>query len=377
MNPVLPIIGVVGLGAMGLGIAQVFAQAGFTVLATDADKVARDRSIAAIDSALSARVSAGKLSTAEKASALRHVEIVSSLVGLSSAGLVVEAIAEKLDVKRGLFEQLESIVAEDAVLATNTSSLSVRAIAGGLLHPERVVGMHFFNPAPAMRLVELIGHAGTNANSLGRARTAAAAAGKTVVSCPDSPGFIVNRCARPYYGEALAMFEEGRTASDIDAATLAAGYRIGPFSLIDLIGADINLAASVGMFEAFERHPRYHVFDTLRVQVAKGGLGKKTGLGFLFPEQPGSPPPDADAVVGRIEALLVNEACGLLGSGGVTAEGIDTALKLGLNFPRGPFEILRARGAAKILKVLDDLESRAPDYLRGRYTPSPALTEVA
>jgi 3-hydroxybutyryl-CoA dehydrogenase len=157
-----------------------------------------------------------------------------------------------------------------------------------------------------------------------------------VIACADRPGFIVNRCARPYYGEALALLEEGRSAADIDAAMVAAGYRLGPFALIDLIGADINLAATESLSAAMGGHPRYHVFAALRDQVARGNLGRKTGRGFVHPDAPALPPADAEAIALRIEAALANEAAWLLSEGGVTAEGIDTAMKLGLNFPAGP-----------------------------------------
>ena len=192
-----------------------------------------------------------------------------------------------------------------------------------------------------------------------------------MIRCPDRPGFIVNRCARPFYGEALAMLDEGRTASDIDAAMLAAGYRLGPFQLIDLIGADINLAATEGMSAALHHHPRYHAFLPLRRQVAAGRLGRKSGQGFLFPGDPGPAPRDAAAIALRIEATLVNEAAWLLAEGGISAEDVDTAMKLGLNFPRGPFQMLAVHGPARIRAKLAALE--AGTALHGRYTPAPLL----
>ena len=199
------------------------------------------------------------------------------------------------------------------------------------------------------------------------------AAGKTVVACPDQPGFIVNRCARPYYGEAMALLEEGRSASDIDASLLSAGYRTGPLSLIDLIGADINLAASEGLAAAMRGHPRYHVFAALRAQVAKGDLGRKSGRGFLFPGRPGTPPADAAAIALRIEAMLANEAAGLLAEGGIDEGSIDMAMRLGMNFPRGPFEAARRQGLERIRATLNALEAAAPAHLKGRYAISPTL----
>jgi 3-hydroxybutyryl-CoA dehydrogenase len=369
-------VGVVGLGTMGLGIAQVFAQAGLTVLATDAVGAARDSARERLTSALNGRVTAGKMTEAEQDAILGRLIVVDGPGSMGAAGLVVEAVVENLPAKQALFAELERVVAPDAVLATNTSSLSVGAMAEGLAHPERLLGLHFFNPAPAQRLVELVRHRGTAPAALATARQVAEAAGKRVVDAPDWPGFIVNRCARPFYGEALALLEEGRAASEIDAAMLPAGYRIGPFSLIDLIGADINLAATRSVHEAMGRHPRYHVFAAQEAAVAEGRLGRKSGRGFLFPDPPGEPPADADGIVARIEAALVNEAGWFLAEGEVTPEAIDEAVRLGLSFPRGPFEILAARGAGPLRATLDALESSAPPHLKGRYAPAPILTEA-
>lgn len=369
----LPTIGIVGLGTMGLGIAQVFAQAGFRVIATDAHPPARDSARARLDESLLARVSAGKLAPADREATLGRLAVVDSLSALSPCRMVIEAIVEKLDAKQELFASLEAVLAPDAILATNTSSLPIRDIAFGLKHPDRVLALHFFNPPTAMKLVELAPHAGSSPAAVEKAKAWTEAAGKTVIRCPDRPGFIVNRCARPYYGEALALLSEGRTAGEIDAAMVAAGYRLGPFALIDLIGADINLAATEGLHSAMGQHPRYHVFPALKAQVASGNLGRKTSRGFTFPDLPTAPPPDAEAIALRIEATLVNEAHWLLDEGGVTPEGIDTALRLGLNFPRGPFEALARHGRPAIRRELARLRAAAPDALKPRYDPAPAL----
>ena len=368
-------IAVVGLGTMGLGIAQTYAAAGFSALATDAVPTTGATALDRLRDGLAPRVAAGKLSQAGLDGLLARVTVVPSLQEMGRADLVIEAVVENIDIKRALFAALEAVIAPDAVLATNTSSLSVASMARALLHPERLLGLHFFNPAPVMKLVELVAHTRTAASALDKARHLTEATGKTVIACPDRPGFIVNRCARPFYGEALALLEQGRSASDIDAAMLAAGYRLGPFALIDLIGADINLATSESLSAAMANHPRYHVFDALRRQVARGDLGRKSGRGFLFPHPPGPAPADAGAIVARIEAALVNEAGWLLSEGGTTPAGIDTAMKLGLNFPRGPFEIGRAR-AASLLPALAGYEASAPAHLRGRYRPAPGLEET-
>ena len=370
------VIGVVGLGAMGLGIAQVFAQAGFAVRATDANTGARETAHERLRASLAPRIAAGKMTVEGQAAALGALQIVETPAKIGAADMIVEAILEDMGAKKALWAELEPMAGPTCIFATNTSALSVAAMSEGLRHPERLLGLHFFNPAPVMKLVELVGHHGTSQAALAVARRLTEAAGKTVISSPDRPGFIVNRCARPFYGEALAMLEEGRSASDVDASMLAAGYRMGPFSLIDLIGADINLAATEGLAAAMEDHPRYHVFDGLRTQVANGDLGRKTGEGFLFPAKPGAAPHDATAIAARIEATLINEAASLVAEAGSNPGDVDTAMRLGLNFPRGPFEALAAYGARAVEDTLMALENHAPAHLKGRYRPAANLKEL-
>ena len=364
-------IGVIGLGTMGLGIAQVFAAAGYTVLATDSHEPARANATDRMAAALAPRVEAGKLTPTDRDAILLRLQIVDGPEAMGPADLAVEAVIEQLPAKQTLFAALERVMRPEAILATNTSSLSVATMAAGLAHPDRLIGLHFFNPAPAMKLVELIAHPGTAAQAMDAAQALLKPTGKTVVTCPDRPGFIVNRCARPFYGEALALMEEGRIPGEIDAAMVQAGYRLGPFSLIDLIGADINLAATEGLNRAMGGHPRYHVFDALRQQVASGNLGRKTGRGFVHPDPLPPAPADAAAIVLRIEATLVNEAAWLLAEGGTTRDGIDTAMKLGLNLPRGPFDCLQAHGPGTIAAELARQERAAPPHLKTRYLPPP------
>ena len=371
-----PVIGVVGLGAMGLGIAQTYAQAGFNIIATDGHEPARLSAAARLKASLDQRVAAGKMSGETRDEILGRFTVVSRMDELAPADLVIEAIIEKLEAKQKMFAELETIVSKITILATNTSSLSVASVMSDLQNPERGLGLHFFNPAPVMKLVELVRHANTNDVALTLARQITEAAGKTVILCADTPGFIVNRCARPFYGEALALIEEGRKPADIDAAMISVGYRVGPFSLIDLVGADINLATSTSVSVAMQQHPRYHVFETLKRQVAAGHLGRKTERGFIYPEQLGQPPTDADAIVLRIESILTNEAASLMSETDIGADEIDTAMKLGLNFPRGPFESARRHGLPRIKQTLATLERAAPLHLKGRYVLSPALEKM-
>ena len=365
-------IGIIGLGTMGLGIAQVFVQAGFFTIATDAQPLARASARQRMSDALNARVTAGKLTPEARDATLSKLHITASLAELAPCDLVIEAIIERLAAKQALFSELEAILTPNAILATNTSSIPVASIAATAKHPDRILALHFFNPPTAMKLVELAPHAGTSAAALTRAREITEAAGKVVIKSPDRPGFIVNRCARPYYGEALALLAEGHPAAEIDAAMMAAGYRLGPFALIDLIGADINLAATEGLSAAMQNHPRYHVFAALKAQVASGNLGRKSGQGFLHPAQPTAKANPEIAL--RIESTLINEAAWLLHEGGTTPEGIDTAMKLGLNFPRGPFESLALHTTPKILATLQSLATKAPANLKPRYAPAPFLT---
>lgn len=367
-----PTIGIIGLGTMGLGIAQVFAQAGFPTIATDAHAPARATARDRMDQALTARVTAGKLDAKARDATLANLHIAETLTDFAPCILIIEAIVERLDAKQSLFAALEAVIPASCILATNTSSIPVANIAATAHTPSRILALHFFNPPTAMKLVELAPHAGTSAEALTLARQITETAGKTVIQCPDRPGFIVNRCARPYYGEALALLSEGQKADRIDAAMMAAGYRLGPFALIDLIGADINLAATQGLFAAMQKHPRYHVFPILTAQVASGDLGRKTGRGFIFPTV--STPEANPEIALRVESTLINEAAWLLAEGGTTPEGIDTAMKLGLNFPRGPFEALALHGRATVLATLQSLGQKAPEALKPRYAPAPFLT---
>lgn len=368
-----PVIGVIGLGTMGLGIAQVYAQAGHKLIVTDAHEPTRTSARKRLAEALDQRVKAGKLAEAERDLTIANLVTVDDIAAMAPARLVIEAVVEDLGVKQSLFAEVERHVAPEAVLATNTSSLSVAAIMAKLAHPSRGIGLHFFNPAPVMKLVELVVPPAASPAAAEFAREVTIAAGKTVIGCKDTPGFIVNRCARPFYGEALAMLEEGRSASDIDAAMLKAGYKLGPFSLVDLIGADINLAATRGLSAAMAGHPRYHVFNVLVAQVASGHLGRKSGQGFLYPALPGEAPADSGEIALRIEAALANEAAYLAEESGLAPADIDTALKLGLNFPRGPFESAQHHGRAKIRATLAALQAAAPEHLRARYVISNAL----
>jgi 3-hydroxybutyryl-CoA dehydrogenase len=275
-------VAVIGAGAMGAGIAQVAAQAGHDVLLFDATGGAAEKGRASVLAGLDRQVEKGRLAADERAAIAARLAIAPSLDALGRARLVVEAIVERLDVKRQVFAALEDIVAADAILATNTSSLSVTAIAAGLRHPGRVAGLHFFNPAPVMKLVEVVAGLASDRAVLDTLRATARDWGKTPVHATSTPGFIVNRVARPFYAEGLRLLEEGAAdPATIDAVMReAGGFRMGPFELMDLIGHDVNAAVTRSVFDAYFGDPRYRPSLTQQELVAAGWLGRKSGRGF-------------------------------------------------------------------------------------------------
>jgi 3-hydroxybutyryl-CoA dehydrogenase len=270
-------IGVVGAGTMGAGIAQVAAVAGHQVVLFDAVPGAAARAIAQIRARVTRLVAKGKLDVEPEEQALRAA---TELGALALARVVVEAVVEDLGVKQRLFADLETVVAADCVLASNTSSLSPTALAAGLEHPERMVGLHFFNPVPLMRLVEVVPGLATSAEVADAIADLAASWGKTVVRSAPTPGFIVNRVARPFYAEAWRLYEErAADAATIDAVLVGGGFRMGPFALMDLIGHDVNEAVTCSVWTAFGHDPRFAPSLAQRVLVEGGQLGRKTGHG--------------------------------------------------------------------------------------------------
>lgn len=298
------LVGVVGAGTMGLGIAQVAAAAGHRVFLHDMQQGAAERAHERIGAALSRRVADGKMSSAERHSILSRIGPKASLHELAPCGLIIEAIVEAMEPKRGLFADLELLVASDTVLATNTSSLSITALARHLKHPQRFIGLHFFNPVPAMRLVEVIRGMESGEDVALRVERLMQAWGKTAVAARSTPGFIVNRIARPFYAEALWLIEERRaTPAQIDACLRAAGFRMGPCELMDLIGHDVNYAVTESVFAANFGDTRFVPSRFQRELVESGRLGRKSGRGFYSygqedsrPEVPADDTPPASGV---------------------------------------------------------------------------------
>jgi 3-hydroxybutyryl-CoA dehydrogenase len=289
------VVAVIGAGTMGAGIAQVAAQAGHTVYLYDVIEGAAAKAVAKIDAALARRVTEGKLDKAACDGIIARLIPAASIEALAPAVLFIEAVAEDMAVKRALFARLESLARPDAILATNTSTLSVTAMAAGLARPERVLGMHFFNPATAMRLVEVIRGLASDPDVIDTIDATAQAWGKVTARSRSTPGFIVNRIARPYYAEALRLLEEGvADPPTIDAImTESGGFRMGPFALMDLIGNDINYRSTRSVFEAYAADPRFRPSLIQQEMVEAGWLGRKTGRGFYRYDGEGHSPPPA------------------------------------------------------------------------------------
>jgi 3-hydroxybutyryl-CoA dehydrogenase len=275
-------VGIIGSGTMGGGIAQVAAQSGFNVILYDVESSMLTRALNNLNSTFSKLVEKGKLKREDADAALARITTVTSLNDLAQCDFIIEAAPEKLDLKQSLFSNLESLISDNSILATNTSTLSVTQIASGCKRPQNVVGMHFFNPAPLLPLVEVIAGAVTAEAVVAATLDLAKRMGKTAVQAKDVPGFIVNRMARPFYLEALRLLEEGVA----DHATLdklirdGGGFRMGPFELMDLIGLDINYAASISVYESYFHEPRYRPSLAQQRMVESGRLGRKTGRGW-------------------------------------------------------------------------------------------------
>ncbi|HET9683500.1 MAG TPA: 3-hydroxyacyl-CoA dehydrogenase NAD-binding domain-containing protein [Gemmatimonadaceae bacterium] len=375
-------VGVIGAGAMGRGIAQVVASAGQSVLLADASPGVVEQARATIAKALSRDVDKKRRTQAEADAVLARIVdagiIATGYEAFHGCGLVIEAVLERLDVKQSLFSALERVVAPDAILATNTSSLSVAAIAGACANPERMIGIHFFNPAPVMPLVEIVPAIVTDRSVTERVASLVSGWGKTTVIATDTPGFIVNRVARPFYGESLRQLEEGiADVATIDwAMRELGGFRMGPFELMDFIGNDVNYAVTRSVFESFFNDPRYAPALTQQRLVESGLYGRKRDRGYYdYREGAVRPEPVKDEALGRsildrTLAMLVNEAVDAVHRRVASPADIETAMTRGVNYPRGLLAWGDEIGPATILGRLEALQD---EYGEDRYRPSPLL----
>ena len=376
-------IGVVGAGAMGSGIAQIAAAHGHEVILYDTSQPAIERAYSAIESSLARSVGKKRITDADSRAARDRVKSAEgSLDAFAGCALVIEAVVEDLAVKRGLFASLENAVGDDAILATNTSSLSVTSIASVCRKPERFLGIHFFNPPVVMPLVEIIPGIATDASRLAEAQGIIESWGKTAVIASDTPGFIVNRIARPFYGEAIRIYEEGiADMATIDWAMREIGrFKMGPFELMDFIGNDINLAATKSVYEATFHDSRFRPTLTQQKLVDAGFLGRKTGRGY-YDYRDGAAKPIAtenrelgDLVFRRILSMLINQAADALYLRIASAHDIDRAMTLGVNYPKGLLAWADEIGIAETVKWLAALQEF---YGEERYRPSPLLKTMA
>jgi 3-hydroxybutyryl-CoA dehydrogenase len=391
-------IGVVGAGTMGAGIAQIAALGGYEIRLYEIDEKQLGRGLEMVRNGMRRGAERGRWTEEAAAEALERLSSDTLIELLRDCELVIEAAPEDLDLKRNLFDRLASVCGPDTVLATNTSSLSVTAIAAAAPEPARIVGMHFFNPPALMELVEIVAGDESSEPALELATEVARGMGRTPIRARDSVGFVANRCVRPFFLESLRMLAEGVAPHDeIDRIVrLGAGMRMGPFELMDLIGIDVNFAVARSFWDQSFGEPRWRPVPLHERMVASGRLGRKTGRGFYSyekgePHRPRDPDvdgerpifdedeleevagPNAPGVLTRLGSTIANEACFALGEGVASAEDINTAMRLGYNWPIGSLEWGERLGWSRALGVLEDLRE-----LRGEaYRPAPLLRQFA
>lgn len=376
-------VGVVGAGAMGAGIAQIASQAGHQVILYDLSQSTLDESASKLAKIMSRLVEKKRI-TIEESHEIQGRIVRSTQIDLfEGCDLVVEAVVENLDVKHSVFKQIENIVSSDCIVASNTSSLSITSLAAGCNHPERVVGLHFFNPAPLMPLVEIVPAIQTSEDTPLHLVSLMKNWGKSPVIAKDSPGFIVNRVARPFYGEALRILDEGiADVPIIDTVMRNLGFKMGPFQLMDLIGHDVNYAVTESVFKSFYCDPRFMPSITQLKLVEAGWLGRKIGKGFYnyannSTDSTTNVEIDSDTevlIAERIIAMLINEAADAVHYGIASPEDIDIAMQKGVNYPKGLLFWADEWGAEKVVNIIDALKD---EYGETRYRCSTLLRKQA
>ena len=375
------LISVIGAGTMGSGIAQVAASNGCQVTIVDSSQPALENSKSKLKSILNRLVEKGKINEEQSKSILARIHWTTKMDEISNSNMVIEAIVENLEIKQNLFSEMESLVSDICILATNTSSLSVSKIASVCKLKSRIMGVHFFNPVPLMKLVEVIPTEETDKKLLSEVKSSLEGWGKSVVTAKDTPGFIVNRVARPFYSEALKIYEEGLADfATIDWAMKEfGGFRMGPFELMDYIGNDVNYSATKAVYDGTNHDPRYKPSPIQKKLMDEGLLGRKSGKGYFdYSENAVNPEPNKNEKLGqqifnRILAMLINAAVDTLNGGIATREDIDTAMTTGVNYPRGLLKWADEIGIEKVLKLLQVLQSNSND---NRYQPSLLLEKM-
>jgi 3-hydroxybutyryl-CoA dehydrogenase len=371
-------IGIIGSGTMGAGIAQVAAQAGNNVVVIDTNEAVLNKAKHSLENTLSKLTEKGKLSAEKAADIFSLISWELSINKLNESDLVIEAIVERLDIKQTLFTELENIVSEQCILASNTSSLSVTSIASACKLPQRVIGIHFFNPAPIMELVEIVPALQTSQDIADKATIIIDSWYKKTVRTKDTPGFIVNRIARPFYSEAIRLYEEGVASIEtIDhAMKVYGGFRMGPFELMDLIGHDVNYAVTETVWSSFYFDPRYTPSFTQKRLVEAKWFGRKSGRGFYdyaenaIKNEPVLHEESAKEIFWRVLVMLINEAANALFLHVASKEDIDLAMTKGVNYPKGLLQWADEKGIAACVEMLDALYEV---YHEDRYRCSPLL----
>lgn len=375
-------IGIIGAGSMGSGIAQVAATAGEEVMVYDTNSSAIEKAGASLNKIMNRLVEKERITRENADDILSRISFVDKIETLENSDLIIEAIIENLEIKQSVFSNLEEIVSENCIIASNTSSLSIASISSACKHPERVIGIHFFNPAPLMKLVEIIPSITTAQEVTDKAKATIDSWKKVTALVKDTPGFIVNRVARPFYGEALRIYEEGvADFATIDwAMKEIGGFRMGPFELMDYIGNDVNYTVTETVFNAFYFDPRYKPSFTQKRFSEAGRLGRKTGKGYYdYSEGATNPEPNKNKELGqkifeRIQAMLINEAVDAVFWQVASAQDIDLAMRFGTNYPKGLLAWCDEIGANKPLTILENLYQT---YGEDRYRPSSLLRKMA
>ena len=379
-------VGIIGSGTMGSGIAQVAATSGCQVNLFDANRAVLEKSKISLEKILIRLIEKGRIDTSEKNRIQSNINYVNSLKELSNSDLIIEAIIENLEIKKKVFSELETMVSDDCIIASNTSSLSIASIAASLKNPKRCVGIHFFNPAPLMKLVEVIPAIQTSYETLEKSIDTISSWGKTVAIAKDTPGFIVNRVARPFYSEALRIYEEGVAsfqAIDNSLKNLG-GFRMGPFELMDFIGNDVNFTVTETVFKSFFFDPRYKPSFTQKRFAEAGYLGRKSGIGFyeydknnqIVPLDKNESKIDStlsQLIFDRVLVMLINEAADTLFWNIATAMDIDNAMTKGVNYPKGLLAWADEKGIDWCVNQMDQLYD---EYREDRYRCSPILRKM-